>query len=210
MLSFVRWIDSSIISAFVTRFMKQKNPNANIETYSIGLKNATDFKYARLVAEHIGSIHQEIIKTNDEFIDSIPNVIRDIETYDTTTVRASVGNWNIGQYIKKNSLAKVVFNGDGADELMGGYMYFHKAPNDREFDNECRRLLQNISHYDVLRSDKSISSHGLEPRTPFLDKELTQYYLSIPVFYRNHVNENRCEKYFIRKAIEILNQIFAI
>ena len=85
---------------------------------------------------------------------------------------------------------------------MGGYLYFKLAPNDYEFDKECKNLLSQIRYFDVLRSDKSISSHGLEPRTPFLDKELTKYYLSIPIEYRNHNNEQNCEKYFIRKAIE--------
>ena len=86
---------------------------------------------------------------------------------------------------------------------MGGYLYFHCAPNDNDFHNEELRLLSDISKFDVLRSDKSISSHGLEPRTPFLDKEFTKFYLSIPIEYRNHCNEKKCEKYFIRKAIEL-------
>ena len=191
-------LDSSIISAYVKRFY-----NNTLETYSIGLKDAEDLKYASIVSEHINSKHTSVIFNNEDFINSIPEVIKDIESYDTTTVRASVGNWNIGKYIKNNSDVKVIFNGDGADELMGGYIYFNCAPNNNEFHNETIRLLKDISKYDVIRSDKSISSHGLEPRTPFLDKELTKYYLSIPIEYRNHNNDNNCEKYFIRKAIEI-------
>ena len=191
-------LDSSIISAYVKRFY-----NNTLETYSIGLKDAEDLKYASIVSEHINSKHTSVIFNNEDFINSIPEVIKDIESYDTTTVRASVGNWNIGKYIKNNSDVKVIFNGDGADELMGGYIYFNCAPNNNEFHNETIRLLKDISKYDVIRSDKSISSHGLEPRTPFLDKELSKYYLSIPIEYRNHNNDNNCEKYFIRKAIEI-------
>ena len=156
-----------------------------------------------MVSDHVGTTHTEIIKTNEDFLSSIPNVIRDIESFDTTTVRASVGNWNVGQYIKNNSDAKVIFNGDGADELMGGYLYFHYAPDNVCFQYDCLKLLSQISHFDVLRSDKSISSHGLEPRTPFLDKELTKYYLSIPYKYTNHNIQGKCEKYFIRKAIEL-------
>ena len=109
-------------------------------------------------------------------------VIKTIESYDTTTVRASVGNYLIGKFISENSDCKVVFNGDGSDEVCGGYMYFHLAPDCIEFDKECRRLLSDIHHFDVLRSDKSISSHGLEPRTPFLDRSLVMFYLSIFIF----------------------------
>jgi asparagine synthase (glutamine-hydrolysing) len=195
-------LDSSLISAIVCKMYKEKTGKI-LQTYSIGLEGGEDLKYAKTVAEHIGSNHTEIIVTNDHFIESIPNVIRDIESYDTTTVRASVGNWNIGKYISENSEAKVIFNGDGADELAGGYLYFHKCPNDEEFDKETHRLLSDINRYDVLRSDKSISSHGLEPRTPFLDKELTRFYLSIPIEMRNHNRNKHCEKYFIRKSIEL-------
>ncbi len=198
-------LDSSIISAYVSRFYKEKT-GKQIETYSIGLNGAEDLKYANKVSEHINSIHKNVIVSNEYFLESIPHVIKDIETYDTTSVRASVGNWNIGKYILNHSKAKVIFNGDGADELMGGYMYFHCAPNDEEFHNENLRLLKDINHFDVLRSDKSISSHGLEPRTPFLDKEFTKFYLSIPLKYRNHNNLQKCEKYLIRKAIEIYDK----
>ena len=196
-------LDSSLIAAIVSRFYKKKTGN-DIETYSIGLENAEDFRYAKMVADHIGSKHTEIKVDNMDFLMSIPDVIKDIESYDTTTVRASVGNWNIGKYIKEHSEAKVIFNGDGADELMGGYLYFHLCPSPDEFDKECKRLLRDISHYDVKRSDKGISSHGLEPRTPFLDKEFVKFYLSIPLKYRCFMfNNGECEKYLIRKTIEI-------
>lgn len=200
-------LDSSIISALVHRMYKEKT-GLTLETYSIGLEGAEDLAYARIMSSHIGSNHQEIIVSNEDFIASIPEVIRHIESYDTTTVRASVGNWNIGKYIASHSKAKVIFNGDGSDELTGGYLYFHACKSNEDFHNETLRLLSEINRFDVLRSDKSISSHGLEPRTPFLDKELTRFYLSIPIQYRNHnetPNEDGSivEKYFIRKAIEL-------
>ena len=198
-------LDSSLVSAYVKRFYEHKT-SKTLHTYSIGLPNGEDLKFAKKVASHIGSDHTEILMTNKDFIDSVPSVIQDIESYDTTTVRASVGNWNIGGYISQHSDAKVIFNGDGADELMGGYMYFHCCPNGHEFHKECVRLLGDIHRFDVLRSDKSISSHGLEPRSPFLDSDFTKFYLSIPIEYRNHNDLNgkhRCEKYFLRKSIEV-------
>ena len=121
---------------------------------------------------------------NNEFLDAIPDVIYNIESYDTTTVRASVGNWLICKKIKEQSNAKVIFNGDGADEVMGGYLYFHKCPDSIDFDKECRRLLKDIHYFDVLRSDRSISSHGLEARTPYLDRSFVEYYLSISHDFR--------------------------
>tara|TARA_B100001123_G_C14868135_1_gene850799 strand:- start:35 stop:751 length:717 start_codon:yes stop_codon:yes gene_type:complete len=137
-----------------------------------------------------------------DFLDSIPETIQKIESYDTTTVRASVGNYLVSKYISQHSKAKVIFNGDGSDELCGGYMYFHCAPNSVEFDKECRRLLKNIHFFDVLRSDRSIASNGLEPRTPFLDKSFVETYLSIPPNIRNHSLKKNIEKYLLRTAFE--------
>ena len=131
---------------------------------------------------------------------AVEDVIYHISSYDTTTVRASIGNYLIGKYISTHSDAKVIFNGDGSDEVAGGYMYMHKAPDSIEFDKECRRLLSNIYSFDVLRSDKSISSHGLEPRTPFLDRSWINYYLSISPDIRNHSKNGQMEKYLIRKS----------
>jgi asparagine synthase (glutamine-hydrolysing) len=191
-------LDSSLIAALVANYFKEKGKI--IETYSIGLENSEDIKYARLVADYIGSNHTEIIVTENDMFDAIPEVIKAIESYDTTSVRASIGNYLIGKYIASNSDAKVIFNGDGSDELFGGYLYMHKCPDDIEFDKETRRLLKDIHLFDVLRSDKSISSNGLEPRTPFLDRYFVNQILSIPPYFRNHNNFDKPEKYLLRKS----------
>lgn len=194
-------LDSSLIASLVANYFR-KNQKKQIETYSIGLANSEDIKYARIVADYIGSKHTEIIVTEKEMFDAIPEVIRAIESYDTTTVRASIGNYLIGKYIAANSEAKVIFNGDGSDELFGGYLYMNKCPDDIEFDKETRRLLKDIHLFDVLRSDKSISSNGLEPRTPFLDRSFVNYVLSIPPYFRNHNNFKEPEKYLLRKSFD--------
>lgn len=191
-------LDSSLIAALVAKHFREKGEK--IKTYSIGLADSEDIKNARIVADYIESDHHEVIITEDEMFNAIPEVISVIESYDTTTVRASIGNYLIGQYIEANSYAKVVFNGDGSDELFGGYLYMNRCPDDIEFDKETRRLLKDIHTFDVLRSDKSISSNGLEPRTPFLDRSLVNYVLSIPPYIRNHNNFKEPEKYLIRHA----------
>ena len=193
-------LDSSLVAALINEYYKE-NYLGKLETYSIGLEGSEDLKYSQIVADYLGTKHTQIIVTEDEFVDSIENVIRDIESYDTTTVRASIGNWLVSRYISQNSDAKVIFNGDGADELMGGYLYMKYANDAIEFDSECKRLLKNIFMFDVLRSDKSISSHGLEPRTPFLDRSWVNFYLSIPLVMR--YNPFKIEKFNIRKAFSI-------
>ena len=195
-------LDSSTIAALVNSFL----PEGVLETYSIGLENSTDIIHAEMVAKHLKTKHTSIILSEDDFFNAIPEVINAIESYDTTTVRASVGNYLIGKYIKNHSEAKVIFNGDGADELMGGYLYFNSSPNEIEFDRECKRLLTDIHLFDVLRSDKCISSHGLEPRTPFLDRSFVQFYLSIPNELRFHKINNQPEKFLLRGSIEFMNK----
>jgi asparagine synthase (glutamine-hydrolysing) len=189
-------LDSSLIASIVNMYMWE-NDLPPVETYSIGLANSEDIKYAKIVADFIGSKHTEIIVSEEEMINAIPDVIYAIESYDTTTVRASIGNWLVGKYISEHSEAKVIFNGDGSDELCGGYLYMNKCPDNIEFDKETVRLLSEIYLFDVQRSDRSISSHGLEPRTPFLDKHFVNTYLSIPVQHRRH---NSIEKFMLREA----------
>jgi asparagine synthase (glutamine-hydrolysing) len=199
-------LDSSLITALVCKYNRMYGPGPGpgpgkpIETYSIGLLESEDLKYAKIVANYLGTNHTDIILSEQDFLDAIPEVIYNIESYDTTTVRASIGNYLIGKYISKNSEAKVIFNGDGSDELTGGYLYMTHAPNTVEFDRETRRLLKDIHLFDVLRSDKSISSNGLEPRTPFLDRSFVQYYMSIAATTRFH--KKKQGKDLLRKAFQ--------
>ena len=197
-------LDSSLIAALVDRFYKVNNYSTILETYSIGLEGSVDLKYAKIVADYLGTKHTEVIVTEDEMFNAIPEVIYAIESYDTTTVRASIGNYLVGKYISKNSEAKVIFNGDGADELCGGYLYMSKCPDCIEFDKESKRLLKDIHTFDVLRSDKSISSHGLEPRTPYLDKTFVNNYLSISPEARFQTNK-QIEKFLIRDTFTLGN-----
>lgn len=198
-------LDSSLIAALVNSHYKKMNPDYKLETYSIGLKESEDLKYARVVANYLNTKHTEIIVSEEQMFNAIPEVIHAIESYDTTTVRASIGNYLLGKYIRVHSEAKVIFNGDGSDELFGGYLYMNHCPDDIEFDKETRRLLNDIYLFDVLRSDKSISSHGLEPRTPFLDKTFVNYVLNLPPYFRNHKNINQCEKFILRFSFSLEN-----
>jgi asparagine synthase (glutamine-hydrolysing) len=196
-------LDSSLITSIVNKYYDK----GVLETYSIGMPGSVDLKYAKIVADYLGTKHTEIQISENDFINAIPEVIENIETYDETTVRASIGNYLLGKYISNNSDAKVIFNGDGSDEVCGGYMYFHYTTTENQFNNECKRLLDDIRYFDVLRSDKSISSNGLEPRTPFLDTEFVLNYLSIDKTLRFNMHHNHCEKYLLRKAFDVDNYL---
>lgn len=197
-------LDSSLITALINEIHK-KNTNEPLETYSIGLYGSEDLRNAQIVSKYIGTKHTEIIVTEQEMFDIIPELIYTIESYDTTTVRASIGNYLLGKYISRNSNAKVIFNGDGSDELCGGYLYMNYCSDVIEFDKETRRLLADIYNFDVLRSDKCISSNGLEPRTPFLDRSFVNFYLSIPPSIRCHAHNSQVEKFLLRNAFSIDN-----
>ena len=194
-------LDSSLVSALVARELKECGKQ--LQTFAIGITGSTDLFHAKAVAEHIGSIHHSIELTEQEFLDAIPEVIQTIESYDTTTVRASVGNYLVGKYIHENTDITVVFNGDGSDE-QSGYKYLAQAPDAEAFHNECCRLLDEIHMFDVLRSDRSLSSRwSLETRTPFLDTDFVNYYMSVPVEMKMYPEKgNRIEKYLLRKAFD--------
>lgn len=189
-------LDSSLVAGLVSKHFEPYT----LKTFTIGLKGSTDIEYAKEVAKHIKSDHTTIELENEDFLDAIEEVIKTIESYDTTTVRASVGNYLVAKYIKSNTNCKVVFNGDYSDEVLGGYKYLSKCHNEYEFHNECVRLVDNIHFFDSLRSDRCISSQGLEARVPFADKEFVQFYFSIPIKMR--MCNTRIEKYLIRKAFE--------
>jgi asparagine synthase (glutamine-hydrolysing) len=194
-------IDSSLIAALVQRELVAAGAPP-LKTFSIGFEGSEDVRYAKMVADHIGSEHHEIIMTPDDFFAAIPEVIKDIESFDTTTVRASVGNWLVAREIRRRTDCKVVFNGDGSDEAFGSYMYFYKAPTDEAYEAESVRLLKDICYFDVLRSDRSISSHGLEPRTPFLDKNFVSTVHRIDVGLRRPISGYQPEKWLLRSAFD--------
>jgi asparagine synthase (glutamine-hydrolysing) len=194
-------IDSSLIASLVQRNLRTLGLPP-LKTFSIGMKGSEDLRHAKMVAEWIGSDHTEIVLTADQFFKAIPEVIRAIETFDTTSVRASVGNWLVSKAIKEKSDCKVVFNGDGSDEVFGSYLYFYNAPTDELFEEESQRLLNDIYMFDVQRSDRSISSHGLEPRTPFLDKQFVAVARSIPAYWRRPIKGKQVEKWILRRAFD--------
>jgi asparagine synthase (glutamine-hydrolysing) len=189
-------LDSSLVAALVA---KHNAPNP-IHSFSIGMEGSTDLAKARIVADHIGSIHHEVIVTPEDMLSAIPEVIKQIETWDTTTVRASTPMYLLSKYIKENTDIVVVFSGEGSDEASGSYLYFHRAPSDEAFQEECVRLLKDLCYFDCLRCDKSTAGNGLEVRVPFLDKEFLNEYMRVPPeIKRPH---DGMEKWFIRKAFD--------
>ncbi len=187
-------LDSSLVASIVS---ERLGPN-KLKTFAIGIKGSPDLKYAQMVADHIKSVHHSIELTEKEFLEAIEEVIIAIESYDTTTVRASVGNYLVSKYIRNNTDCKVIFNGDYADEVCGGYKYFKKTQDPIEFHNECVRLVNDIHYFDCLRSDRSISNNGLEARVPFADKDFVEFYLSINPTLR--MSYDKIEKCMLRKA----------
>jgi asparagine synthase (glutamine-hydrolysing) len=193
-------LDSSLIAALVQQQLKKSG--RVLKTFSIGMAGSTDLDYANRVAEWIGSEHTEVVVTAEEMFEAVPDVIRAIESHDTTTVRASVPNTLLARRIRDTTHCKVIFNGDGSDEVWGSYLYFNNAPSDEAFEEETVRLLNDIHMFDVLRSDRSVSSNGLEPRTPYLDKQFVATVLSLPTEHRRPRRNGIMEKWCLRRAFE--------
>ncbi|BCS85671.1 MULTISPECIES: asparagine synthase B [Prevotella] len=171
-------LDSSVISAVAEKFSQNRVEDngstkawwPRLHSFAVGLKNAPDLAKAKLVADHIGTVHHEINYTIQEGLDAIRDVIYFIETYDVTTVRASTPMYLLARVIKSMGI-KMVLSGEGADEIFGGYLYFHKAPSAKAFHEETVRKLSKLYMYDCLRANKSLAAWGVEGRVPFLDKE---------------------------------------
>ena len=171
-------LDSSVISAIAKLYSERRVEDdgkteawyPRLHSFAIGLKDAPDLKKARVVADYLGTVHHEIHYTIQEGLDALREVIYHIETYDVTTIRASTPMYLMARYIKAMGI-KMVLSGEGSDEIFGGYLYFHKAPNDQEFHEELVRKLSQLHLYDCLRANKSLMAWGVEGRVPFLDKK---------------------------------------
>ena len=201
-------LDSSITSALAKKFSSKRVESNDtqsawwpqLHSFSVGLEGSPDLEAARKVSEHIGSIHHEVIFTIQEGLDAIRDVIYHLETYDITTVRASTPMFLMARSIKSHGI-KMVLSGEGADELFGGYLYFHKAPSAEEFHKETVRKLDKLHQYDCLRANKSLAAWGIEGRVPFLDKEFIDVAMRINPEDKM-INSERMEKWVVRKAFE--------
>ena len=212
-------LDSSVTTALVVKHMAQAQAQQTqaqqtqaqqtqapriVDTYAIGLEGSVDLKWARRVADHLGTRHHEVCLTEQQFLDAIDATIYQIESYDTTTVRASVGNYLVSKYIYDNTDNVVIFCGDMSDEIFGSYRGFTKAPSDHAFGGENVRMVRDVRFFDLLRSDKSISGAGLEARVPFADKAFLEFVMSLPPWMKRFGEgaDYAMEKHLFRKAFD--------
>ncbi|NHF57980.1 asparagine synthase B [Flavobacteriaceae bacterium TP-CH-4] len=201
-------LDSSVTSAIAKKYAQKRIESDDVadawwpqlHSFSVGLEGSPDLAAARKVADHIGTVHHEIKFTIQEGLDAIKDVIYNLETYDITTIRASTPMYLMARVIKSMGI-KMVLSGEGADELFGGYLYFHKAPSPKDFHEETVRKLDKLHMYDCLRANKSLAAWGIEGRVPFLDKEFMDVAMRINPKDKM-INGERMEKWVVRKAFE--------
>ncbi|MDF4202259.1 asparagine synthase B [Maribacter sp. SA7] len=201
-------LDSSVTSAVAKKYAQKRIESGDttdawypqLHSFSVGLEGSPDLAAAKKVADHIGTVHHEIKFTIQEGLDAIKDVIYNIETYDITTIRSSTPMYLMARVIKSMGI-KMVLSGEGADEIFGGYLYFHKAPNAQEFHEETVRKLDKLHMYDCLRANKSLAAWGIEGRVPFLDKEFMDVAMRINP-QDKMINGERMEKWVVRKAFE--------
>jgi len=201
-------LDSSVISAVARKFAPKRIESGDMQdawwpqlhSFAIGLRGSPDLAAARKVADHIGTVHHEIYFTIEEGLDAIRDVIYHIETYDVTTVRASTPMYLLARVIKSMGV-KMVLTGEGSDEIFGGYLYFHKAPDPKSFHDETIRKISKLHLYDCLRANKSLAAWGVEGRVPFLDKEFLDVAMTLNPADKM-VAPGRMEKWMLRKAFE--------
>ena len=201
-------LDSSVIAAIAAQYSKKRIESGDAEeawwprlhSFAIGLDGSPDLKAAKIVADDIGTVHHECKYTIQEGLDALPDVIYHLETYDVTTIRAATPMYLMARKIKSMGI-KMVLSGEGADEVFGGYLYFHMAPNKEELHHETVRKLQKLSKYDCLRANKSMAAWGIEARVPFLGKEFLEYAMNIDPADKM-CTDGKAEKYVLRKAFE--------
>ncbi len=208
-------LDSSIIAAVTQKYSKKRIESDSKEgawwprlhSFAIGLEGSPDLIAAQKAADYIGTVHHEVHFTIQEALDALPDVIYHIETYDITTVRASTPMYLLARVIKSMGI-KMVLSGEGSDELFGGYLYFHKAPNAQEFHEELVRKMSKLHLYDCLRANKSLMAWGVEGRVPFLDKEFIDIAMGLNPSDKMNIKlpdgKQRIEKWILRKAFEDL------
>ena len=216
MMSDVPWgvllsggLDSSLVAAICARNVARRSANfPKLHSFTVGLKDSPDLIAAKRVANFLGTIHHAYTYTLEEGADAIREVIRSVETYDVTTIRASTPMYLMSRKIKAMGI-KMVLSGEGADEVFGGYLYFHKAPNEQEFYDETVDKISRLHMYDCLRCNKAMSAWGVEPRCPFLDADFLQVAMNIDPKEKMIVKgpgvskeDTRIEKYVIRKAFD--------
>ncbi len=201
-------LDSSLVAACAAKFARQRIEDDDaseawwprLHSFAIGLEGSPDLAAAQIAAEALGTVHHGYTYTFEEGLDALPDVIRHIETYDVTTIRASTPMFLLARRIKAMGV-KMVLSGEGSDELFGGYLYFHKAPNAREFHAELVRKLDALHNYDCLRANKSMMAWGVEPRVPFLDREFIEVAMRMDAEAKM-VKGGRIEKNILRAAFE--------
>jgi len=201
-------LDSSVISAIAKKYAAKRVESDNdqeawwpqLHSFAVGLVGSPDLAAAQKVADHIGTIHHQVHFTVQEGLDALSDVIYHLETYDVTTVRASTPMYLLARVIKSMGV-KMVLSGEGADELFGGYLYFHKAPNAQAFHEETVRKISKLHLYDCLRANKSLAAWGVEGRVPFLDKEFMDIAMRLNPEDKMAKN-GKMEKWILRKAFE--------
>lgn len=201
-------LDSSVVSALAKKYASKRVESddqekawwPSLHSFAIGLEGSPDLIAAKKVADHIGTIHHEVNFTIQEGLDALHDVIYHLETYDVTTVRASTPMYLLARVIKSMGI-KMVLSGEGSDEIFGGYLYFHKAPNDKEFHEETIRKIKKLNLYDCLRANKSLAAWGVEGRVPFLDKNFLEVAMRVDPKEKMITGE-KIEKWILRKAFE--------
>ena len=195
-------VDSSVVAATIAAADRSGMAWSNLHTFSIGLKNSDDLNWARKMAEHIGSNHHEFVFHPDEGIAILDKVVRAIESYDVTTIRASVPMYILGREVRKLGI-KVLFSGEGSDELFGGYKYNQWCPSRQEMHDECVTKMERLHYHDCLRANKTLACHGIECRVPFLDKSLVHFAMHcldpIHKLSKTHPGGERQTKWLLRQ-----------